>query len=52
MNPAQIDARVVMSSQMFGIVEIHVDRGRLQPAPTKFQSAQRRGGGGRAIGLP
>ena len=51
MNPVHMNARVVLPSQMFGIVEIHVGAG-LKPAPTKFKSARRRGGGGTAIGLP
>ena len=51
MNPAQINAGVVMPSQMFGIVEIHVGAG-LKPAPTNFQYARRRSGGGTAVGLP
>ena len=33
MNPAQINARVVMPSQMFGIGAIHVGAG-FKPAPT------------------
>ena len=51
MNPAQINARVVMSSQMFGIVEIHVGAGlgqvwgRFETCPYQCQYARRRGGG-------
>ena len=32
MNPVHMNARVVMPSQMFGIVEIHVGAG-FKPAP-------------------
>ena len=51
MNPAQINAGVVMSSQMFGIVEIHVGAVCNLPLPnsnTHEDAAAVR----RAIGLP
>ena len=56
MNPAQINAGVVMPSQMFGIGAIHVGAGlgqvwgRFETCPYQFECARRRRGGGEGHG--